>query len=130
MMLSLSKFLQLLVTTSICLFLIVPTGFALAPQDLPAAPPDEAVLDTAEVLSRAGRNEIESRLKQLEPLRVDAKIITLRRLDYGLSLTGFGEDLVKRWSGDHVIYGAAASRQEFANGSCDLDESTARRAGH
>jgi uncharacterized protein len=100
MMLSLSKFLQLLVTTSICLFLIVPTGFALAPQDLPAAPPDEAVLDTAEVLSRAGRNEIESRLKQLEPLRVDAKIITLRRLDYGLSLTGFGEDLVKRWSGD------------------------------
>ena len=50
------------------------------------------------MLSRAGKNEIEARLKQLESSKVDARVITLRKLDYGLSLTGFGEELVERWS--------------------------------
>ena len=97
-MLNFSKLLQLLVATCICLFLAVPNGMALSPQDLPVIAPDDPVLDSAQVLSRAGRNEIEGRLKQLETFRVDARVITLRRLDYGLSLTGFGEALVERWS--------------------------------
>ena len=45
-----------------------------------------------------GKSEIESRLNQLESSKVDARVITLRRLDYGLSLSGFGEELVERWS--------------------------------
>lgn len=92
------KSLQLLIAASLCFFLTVPAGFALSPQDLPAQPPDEAVLDSADVLSRAGKNEIETRLNQLESSKVDARVITLRKLDYGLSLTGFGEELVERWS--------------------------------
>ena len=95
---SLFKSLQLLIAASLCFFLAMPAGFALSPQDLPAQPPDEAVLDSAEVLSRAGKNEIESRLNQLQSSKVDARVITLRKLDYGLSLTGFGEELVERWS--------------------------------
>ena len=95
---SLFKSLQLLIAASLCFFLAVPSGFALSPQDLPAQPPDEAVLDSADVLSRAGKNEIETRLNQLESSKVDARVITLRKLDYGLSLTGFGEELVERWS--------------------------------
>ena len=95
---SLFKSLQLLIAASLCFFLAVPAGFALSPQDLPAQPPDEAVLDSADVLSRAGKNEIETRLNQLETSKVDARVITLRKLDYGLSLTGFGEELVERWS--------------------------------
>ena len=95
---SLFKSLQLLIAASLCFFLAVPVGFALSPQDLPAQPPDEAVLDSADVLSRAGKNEIETRLNQLESSKVDARVITLRKLDYGLSLTGFGEELVERWS--------------------------------
>jgi|TARA_E500000081_G_scaffold64771_1_gene67026 uncharacterized protein len=98
MMPSLFKSLQLLIAASLCFFLAVPAGFALSPQDLPAQPPDEAVLDSADVLSRAGKNEIETRLNQLESSKVDARVITLRKLDYGLSLTGFGEELVERWS--------------------------------
>ena len=98
MMPSLLKSFQLLIAASLCFFLAVPAGFALAPQDLPAQPPDEAVLDSADVLSRAGKNEIETRLNQLEASKVDARVITLRKLDYGLSLTGFGEELVERWS--------------------------------
>ena len=50
------------------------------------------------MLSRAGKNEIESRLNQLASSKVDARVITLRRLDYGLSLTAFGEELVERWT--------------------------------
>ncbi|MDC0261359.1 TPM domain-containing protein [Synechococcus sp. AH-551-N17] len=92
------KSLQLLIAASLCFFLAVPAGFALSPQDLPAQPPDKAVLDSADVLSRAGKNEIETRLNQLESSKVDAKVITIRKLDYGLSLTGFGEELVERWS--------------------------------
>jgi uncharacterized protein len=98
MMLSPFKSLQLLIAASLCFFLAVPAGFALSPQDLPAQPPDKAVLDSADVLSRAGKNEIETRLNQLESSKVDARVITLRKLDYGLSLTGFGEELVERWS--------------------------------
>jgi uncharacterized protein len=98
MMPSLFKSLQLLIAASLCFFLAVPAGFALSPQDLPAQPPDEVVLDSADVLSRAGKNEIETRLNQLESSKVDARVITLRKLDYGLSLTGFGEELVERWS--------------------------------
>ncbi|MCH9772955.1 MAG: TPM domain-containing protein [Synechococcus sp.] len=92
------KSLQLLIAASLCFFLAVPAGFALSPQDLPAQPPDKAVLDSADVLSRAGKNEIETRLNQLESSKVDARVITVRKLDYGLSLTGFGEELVERWS--------------------------------
>ena len=92
------KSLQLLIAASLCFFLAVPAVFALSPQDLPAQPPEEAVLDSADVLSRAGKKEIESRLNQLESSKVDARLITLRRLDYGLSLSGFGEELVERWS--------------------------------
>ena len=98
MVLSPFKSLQLLIAASLCFFLAVPAGFALSPQDLPAQPPDKAVLDSADVLSRAGKNEIEARLNELESSKVDARVITLRKLDYGLSLTGFGEELVERWS--------------------------------
>ncbi len=98
MTLSFSKLLQLLVATCICLLIAVPNGLALAPQELPSSAPEDPILDAAEVLSRSGRNEIEGRLKQLDTFRVDARVITLRRLDYGLSLTGFGEALLERWS--------------------------------
>ena len=100
-MLSPFKSLQLLIAASLCFFLAVPAGFALSPQDLPAQPPDKAVLDSADVLSRAGKNEIETRLNQLESSKVDARVITVRKLDYGLSLTGFGEELVERWSNNN-----------------------------
>jgi uncharacterized protein len=92
------KSLQLLIAASLCFFLAVPAGFALSPQDLPAQPPDKAVLDSADVLSRAGKNEIETRLNELESSKVDARVITLKKLDYGLSLTGFGKELVERWT--------------------------------
>ena len=55
------------------------------------------MIDEADVLSRASRGELESKLRSFEDQRVDARLITLRRLDYGISLNSFGEEL-ETWS--------------------------------
>jgi uncharacterized protein len=51
------------------------------------------------VLSRASFAEIDRQLQGFSTARVDARLITLPRLDYGLDLTRFGQQLVARWSG-------------------------------
>ena len=84
----------------LCLLLGVPTAMAVSAQDFPSAPPEEAVVDSADVLSRASRNEISTRLKELDQFHVDARLVTVRRLDYGLSLPAFGEDLLGRWEAE------------------------------
>ncbi|MFM7086128.1 MAG: photosystem II repair protein Psb32 [Cyanobium sp.] len=71
---------------------------ALAVADLPAQAPAEQVLDSADVLSRASRAEIEGQLQALAQDRVDARLITVSRLDYGLDLSQLGEALLQRWS--------------------------------
>lgn len=76
----------------------VAAAWALAVGDLPAQRPATHVLDTAEVLSRAGNSEIERLMESFGADRVDARLITVSRLDYGLSLEQLGRDLIERWS--------------------------------
>ena len=80
-----------------CLLLAVPAAVAVSAQDFPLSLPDDVVLDSADVLSRASRNEISTRLQELDQFHVDARLVTLRRLDYGLSLSAFGDELLDRW---------------------------------
>ena len=87
----------------LCLLLGAPAAMAVSAQDFPLSLPEEVVLDAAEVLSRASRNEISSRLKELDQFHVDARLVTLRRLDYGLSLPAFGEELLQRWDQDSKL---------------------------
>lgn len=75
-------------------------ALAMSPTDLPAERPASQVLDDADVLSRASRSELNARLEEFGGDRVDARLITLRRLDYGLSLDGFGKDLIELWSSE------------------------------
>jgi uncharacterized protein len=82
------------------LLLAVPTAVAVSAQDFAPSLPAEVVLDSADVLSRASRNEISTRLQDLNQFHVDARLVTVRRLDYGLSLSGFGEELLNRWGQD------------------------------
>ncbi len=82
------------------LLLVVPVANAVAPMDFPPSAPDESVTDSAEVLSRSSRSELGARLDQLRAEKVDARLVTLRRLDYGLSLNQFGEQLLQRWSSE------------------------------
>ncbi len=66
-------------------------------QDFPAQLPSSAVIDTADLLSRAASNDLEKRLESLHEDHVDARLLTLRRLDYGLSLESLGQQLIERW---------------------------------
>ena len=91
-----------LLASCLSLLLLVPACFAVAPVDFPAAAPSESVIDSADVLSRASRSEITTGLEQLNTERVDARLVTIRRLDYGLSLNQFGDQLIERWSSDQA----------------------------
>ena len=70
---------------------------ALAVGDLPALPPKTHVLDLAQVLSRAASGDIEKALAALEADHLDAQLITIDRLDYGVSLDQLGQQLLKKW---------------------------------
>jgi len=99
-MLRIRSFLAGVLATCLSLVLLVPAAMAVAPVDFPASAPDESVTDSADVLSRASRSDIGARLDQLQAEKVDARLVTLRRLDYGLSLNQFGDQLLERWSSD------------------------------
>ena len=82
----------------VCLLLWAPASLAVAPEALGATLPETLVIDEADVLSRASRGELEAKLRSFEDQRVEARLITLRRLDYGISLNSFGEELLETWS--------------------------------
>lgn len=89
----------LLLTLALLLGLVqAPAARATGPQDFSPAPPAAHVLDTADLLSRAAASDLEKRLAELEQQQVLARLVTLRRLDYGLPLEGLGEQLLERWS--------------------------------
>jgi uncharacterized protein len=81
------------------LVLLLPStpAWAVAAADLPPQPPADHVLDTATVLSRSTRAEVERRLHALEQAHISASVVTLRRPDYGLTLDALGDDLLARW---------------------------------
>lgn len=85
----------------LAVLVLLPCGAAqaVAPQDFPATAPAEHVLDSAEVLSRATNGELSKRFAQLEEQHINANLVTLRRLDYGIDLDGFAEELLQRWQG-------------------------------
>jgi len=73
-------------------------ALAISAAGLPAAAPQERVLDTADVLSRAANAELGKTLESFSADRVDAHLITVNRLDYGLSLPQLGAELLQRWA--------------------------------
>jgi uncharacterized protein len=82
----------------LCLLLPLAPALAVSLSDLPVAPPAARVLDTADVLSRATRAELDRQLQDLDGDRVDARLITVNHLDYGLDLAQLGSQLLDRWS--------------------------------
>lgn len=93
---------RVLLALVLSLALLVPAGSALAvaPQDFPAQAPENHLVDGADVLSRATNGELSKRLERLEQDHINANLVTLRRLDYGVDLDGFASDLLKRWHAD------------------------------
>ena len=97
-MFSLRRWAGVIAVALLALVVAVPAAMAIAPAELGAIRPTERVIDDADVFSRASRSELESRLEALTEDRVDAHVITVRRLDYGYSLDAFGDQLVENWS--------------------------------
>jgi len=83
---------------AILALLPIDAALAISVTDLPSAPPSAAVLDSADVLSRASRGDIEKQLEGFKADRVDARLITVPRLDYALSLEQLGLELLQRWT--------------------------------
>ena len=74
-----------------------PAALATGLADFPVQRPSSHVLDSADVLSRAASGDVNQRLEQFSELGVDARLVTLRRLDYGVSLETLGEELLQQW---------------------------------
>jgi uncharacterized protein len=70
---------------------------ALSPADFPPQPPASHLLDQAQVFSRASSQEIERELASFNDERVDARVITVNRLDDDINLQQLGEQLLSRW---------------------------------
>lgn len=85
--------------TAALLLLLVPVApaRALSAINLPAQPPADHVLDEADLLSRAANGEISRALEALSAAGVQASWVSVPRLDYDVSLSRFGEDLLNRW---------------------------------
>jgi uncharacterized protein len=76
---------------------VAAPALAIGPGDFPAQAPSSHVLDEAHVFSRASSQEIEKALQAFGDERVDAKVVTVAKLDYDLSLEKLGNDLLARW---------------------------------
>jgi uncharacterized protein len=81
------------------LLLLTPFSPALAQSaaDFPASAPEERVVDTAGVLSRAASSEVARELETFQAERVDARLVTVNQLDYALALPELGRQLLTRW---------------------------------
>ena len=93
-----ARLLALLLALFLAVGSAVAPAWALSAADLPPSLPQDRVLDSAGVLSRASRAEIEALLQEFSTERVEARLVTVDRLDYGLSLNELGRQLVEGWS--------------------------------
>jgi uncharacterized protein len=91
--------LRLLRACLITLLLVLPVAPALAvsASAFGDTSPQGRVLDQAGVLSRAASADVTRQLEALAAEQVDAHLITLKQLDYGLSLSQLGQDLLDLW---------------------------------
>ena len=111
----------LVVTSLIAPSAALATGLA----DFPGQRPSSHVLDSADVLSRAASGDVNQRLEQFSELGVDARLVTLRRLDYGVSLETLGEELLQQWQDDASRDGLLLLLIEAQNNSAAIVASSA-----
>ena len=102
-----------------------PAALATGLADFPVQRPSSHVIDSADVLSRAASGDVNQRLEQFSELGVDARLVTLRRLDYGISLETLGEELLQQWQDEASRDGLLLLLIEGQNNSAAVVASTA-----
>jgi len=111
----------LVLTSLIAPSAALATGLA----DFPVQRPSSHVIDSADVLSRAASGDVNQRLEQFSELGVDARLLTLRRLDYGVSLETLGEELLQQWQDEDSRDGLLLLLIEAQNNSAAVVASPA-----
>ncbi len=61
--------------------------------------PQQRLIDPAGVFSRAAASDVSRALDDLAADHVDARLVTVERLDYGITLNQLGQQLLDRWGG-------------------------------
>ncbi len=85
------------ITVLLLQFLPVAAAWAVGASAYPAVP-QQHLIDPAELFSRATAVELERRLKELQADHIEARLVTVQRLDYGLDLETLGQQLLDRWA--------------------------------
>ena len=75
-------------------------ALALSATAFPEQEPAAAVVDQAGLLSRAANAEVARELEAFVAEGINARLVTVSQLDYGLSLPQLGRDLLQRWQSD------------------------------
>ena len=77
-------------------------AFAASASTYPDTLPQQRLIDPADVFSRAAAADVSKALDELATDHVDARLLTVERLDYGLTLQQLGQQLLDRWSAQAV----------------------------
>jgi uncharacterized protein len=73
-------------------------AFAASASSYPEALPQQRLIDPADVFSRAAASDVSKALDELAADHVDARLLTVERLDYGITLPQLGKQLLDRWA--------------------------------
>ena len=76
---------------------LAPVALAASAASYPLILPSERLVDPAGLFSRSAAADVSQSLKGLDADHVDARLVTVERLDYGLSLPQLGSQLLARW---------------------------------
>lgn len=76
---------------------LAPAAWATGVAEFQGQAPTNHVIDSADLLSRSASTELDRRLESFGGSDLEARLVTLRRLDYGLSLDALGQGLLERW---------------------------------
>jgi uncharacterized protein len=90
----------LLVSLTLLSLCSVGPALAVSPASYPEALPQQRLIDPSGVFSRAAAGDVSKALDDLAADHVDARLVTVERLDYGLTLPQLGEQLLSRWSSE------------------------------
>nr|AUG32201.1 hypothetical protein PLO_195 [Paulinella longichromatophora] len=76
----------------------VPTAWPVGIQDFSTSLPNNLILDSANILSRATLSELTRRLESFGGDNTNIRLVTLKQLDYGVTLDQLGSDLIDLWT--------------------------------
>jgi uncharacterized protein len=101
------RWLALLTALVLPLLMAVPAAWAEGVRDFPPPPPSQHLIDTASLFSRATSAELERRLADLDTDHIQARLLTVQRLDYGLDLEELGRQVLASWDASDPIPGGS-----------------------